>query len=235
MSGRPPFPSRAASRSLPLLLAGVLSVAGYGFQRADEAALVAERDDAIQKVKQIVNQPAEVLPFEPKGTLGTFENGWFHEGANRPDFLGADVRATQRFPYDRYDYVTSNLNPGVMFRGRDLEFNPETKYFYTDRSLPKKRLMEAEMVEINRLYRIIGAREQDLARLRGEPLPGARAAARRQAAASGGQAASGGGAATVTATDPSATPTPKALYVVAGALLLALAVTVARRRAATRH
>jgi hypothetical protein len=116
-----------------------------------------------------------------------------------------------------------------MFRGKDLEFNSETKFFYTDRSLPKKRLTEAEMIEINRLYRIIGAREQDLARLHGEPLPGARAAARRQAAASGGPAVSGGAA-----TDPPTTPTPKALYVVAGALLLALAVTVARRRAATR-
>jgi hypothetical protein len=214
-----------------LLLAGVLSVAGYGFQRPEEAALVAERDDAIEKVKQIVNQPVAALPFAPEGTVGTFEQGWFHEGANRPDFLGADIRVTQRFPYERYDYVTSNLNPGVMFRGRDLEFNPETKYFYTDRSLPKKRLTESEMVEINRLYRIIGAREQDLARLRGEPLPGARAAARPRAAASGGQAASGGAATEV----PAAAPQPKALYAIAGGLVLALAIAVSRRRAAARH
>jgi hypothetical protein len=217
-------------RLLLLLLAAVLSVAGYGFQGADEAALVAERDDAIAKVKQIVNQPVAALPIEPGTSVATFHPGWFHEGANRPDFLATDVRAWQKFPYDDYDYVTSDLNPGVMFRGRDLEFNPETKYFYTDRSLPKKRLTEAEMVEINRLYRIIGAREQDLARLHGEPLPGARAAARRQAAASGGQTVDEGAA-----TDSAASPTPKALYVVAGGLLLALAVTVARRRAATRH
>ncbi len=217
-------------RSVLLLLTGVLSVGGYGFQRVDEAALVAERDDAIAKVKQIVNQPVAALPIEPGTSVATFQPGWFHEGANRPNFLATDVRAWQKFPYDDYDYVTSNLNPGVMFRGRDLEFNPETKFFYTDRSLPKKRLTEAEMIEINRLYRIIGAREEDLARLRGEPLPGARAAARRQAAPSGGQTASGGAA-----TDPAATPTPKLPYVVAGALLLALAVTVARRRAPTRH
>jgi hypothetical protein len=37
-----------------------------------------------------------------------------------------------------------------------LEFNAQTKYFYTDRSLPKKKLTEAEMEEINQLYRIIG-------------------------------------------------------------------------------
>lgn len=219
-----------SGRQLLLVLASVLSVAGYGFQRVDEAALVAERDDAIEKVKQIVNQPVAALPIAPGTSVATFQPGWFHEGANRPDFLAADVRATQRFPYDRYDYVTSNLNPGVMFRGRDLEFNPETKFFYTDRSLPKKRLTEAEMVEINRLYRIIGAREQELARLRGEPLAGARAAARRQAAASGGQATGGGAA-----PDPPATPRPKALYVVAGALVLALAVIVSRRLATTRH
>jgi hypothetical protein len=39
-----------------------------------------------------------------------------------------------------------------------------TKYFYTDRSVPKKRLTEAEMLEINRLYRIIGHDEEQLAR-----------------------------------------------------------------------
>jgi hypothetical protein len=43
-----------------------------------------------------------------------------------------------------------------------LEFNAMTKYFYTDRSLPKKKLTEAEMVEINRLYEIIGRCEQQL-------------------------------------------------------------------------
>jgi hypothetical protein len=47
-----------------------------------------------------------------------------------------------------------------MFRGRDLEFNPMTKYFYRDLSLPKKRLTEEEMLEVNRLYRIIARGEQ---------------------------------------------------------------------------
>src|SRR6185312_13200587 len=45
---------------------------------------------------------------------------------------------------------------GVMFRGRDLEFNAMTKLFYTNRMLPKKRLTETEMLEINSLYRVIG-------------------------------------------------------------------------------
>ena len=40
-----------------------------------------------------------------------------------------------------------------------------TKYFYTDRSVPKKKLTETEMLEINRLYRIIGRCEQQLVQL----------------------------------------------------------------------
>ena len=37
-----------------------------------------------------------------------------------------------------------------------------TKYFYTDRSVPKKRLTEAEMLEINKLYRVIGHYQHEL-------------------------------------------------------------------------
>ena len=71
-------------------------------------------------------------------------------------------------------YVTSDLNPGVVFVGLQLEFNAMTKYFYLDRSVPKKKLTQAEMVEINRLYRIIGHCEQQLARLQNpEPVAAA--------------------------------------------------------------
>jgi hypothetical protein len=37
-----------------------------------------------------------------------------------------------------------------------------TKFFYVDRSVPKKKLTEDEMLEINRLYRIIGQCEIQL-------------------------------------------------------------------------
>ena len=40
-----------------------------------------------------------------------------------------------------------------------------TKLFYTNRSLPKHRLTEAQMVEVNRLYRIIGHCQDELNRL----------------------------------------------------------------------
>jgi hypothetical protein len=124
-----------------------------------------ERDKAIAQVQKIVNQPVAALALKPGAEVPAFHPGWFHEGANTPDFNSVDVRTSQEKIYDKYDYVTSDLNPGVAFRGRDLEFNANTKYFYTDRSVPKKKLTEAEMLEINRLYRIIGHCEQQLAQL----------------------------------------------------------------------
>jgi len=60
------------------------------------------------------------------------------------------------------EYVTSDLNPSEMFIGRELEFNAMTKAFYRDRTLPKARLSEADMIEINRLYRVIGLDERAL-------------------------------------------------------------------------
>lgn len=98
--------------------------------------------------------------------MNTFQPGWFHEGAIKPDFSTVDIRGTQESPYAQHEYVTSDLNPGVVLLGRQLEFNAMTKYFYQDRSVPKKKLAEAEMLEINRLYRIIGACERKLRHLR---------------------------------------------------------------------
>ena len=40
-----------------------------------------------------------------------------------------------------------------------------TKFFYTNRSLPKRKLTEAEMIEINELYRIIGKCERAILRI----------------------------------------------------------------------
>ena len=98
--------------------------------------------------------------------VSTYRPGWFHDGAIKPDFNNVDVRASRETSYDKNQYVTSDLNPGVVFLAAELEFNPMTKYFYTDRSLPKKKLPEAKMLEINRLYRIIGRCEQELAKLK---------------------------------------------------------------------
>ncbi len=131
----------------------------------DASGLKAEMEDAIARVREIVNQPVTTVARTPEMEAATYSPGWFHEGAEKPDFNRVDVRATQQLSYGQHKYVTSDLNPGLVFAGNELEFNPMTKYFYTDRSLPKKKLTEAEMLEINRLYRIIGHDEEDLARL----------------------------------------------------------------------
>jgi hypothetical protein len=122
--------------------------------QAQIAAAQSEMNAAIQQVQKIVNQPVAGFARTAGNRAANFTPGWFHEGATKPDFNTVDVRATQERIYDKYDYVTSDLNPRAM-----------TKYFYLDRSLPKKKLSEAEMVEINRLYRIIGRCEQQLAQL----------------------------------------------------------------------
>ena len=122
-------------------------------------ALPAERDIAAdetaaeRRVVTIVNQPVTHLPRTAQAEV--FSPGWFHLGAETPDFAHVDVRDTQQSIYDDDEYVTSDLNPSEMFIGRELEFNTMTKYFYQDRSLPKKKLSEGEMLQINGIYRDI--------------------------------------------------------------------------------
>ena len=135
---------------------------GVSAQTTNVAALRAEMNDAMERVRRIVNQPVTRLARQPGMLVHTFSPGWFHEGASHPNFSGADVRATQQLTYEKLGYVTSDLNPGYVFIGSQLEFNSQLKYFYTDRTLPKKRLTQPEMEEINRLYRIIGRCEEQL-------------------------------------------------------------------------
>jgi hypothetical protein len=131
---------------------------------ADE--IKSELADAIARVQQIVNQPVTALPRTPdmESEMFTYPY-WFHEGAIKPDFGNVDVRTTQEFTYANQKYVVSQLNPNVVYLGSELEFNSMTKYFYTDRSVPKKKLNQLEMLEINRLYDIIGQDRERLARL----------------------------------------------------------------------
>jgi len=121
---------------------------------------------AIDKVSAIVNQAVSSVPLTPELGAGVWTAGWFHPGALRPDFANVDIRKTQKTDdYTKFPFITSNLNPGVAFPGDQVEFNSMTKFFYKDRNLPKKRLDESEMLEINRLYRIIaqcGAKMQVL-------------------------------------------------------------------------
>ena len=128
------------------------------------AVVKKELNTAVLRVEQIVNQPVIPLTQTPEMEVSTYSPGWFHPGADRPDFKTVDIRATQDLRFAKNQYVTSDLNPGVVFLGKDLEFNSKTKYFYTDRSLPKKKLTEAEMLEINRLYRVIARDEAELSK-----------------------------------------------------------------------
>jgi hypothetical protein len=132
-------------------------------QPSSVADIKAELADALARVKEMVNQPVEGLPRKPGMTVATASPDWFRPGAVKPDFNKVDIRNTQQFPYERFEYVTSDPNPNVVYSGPELEYNPMTKYFYMDWSVPKKKLNESEMLEINRLYRIIGQDEDQLA------------------------------------------------------------------------
>ena len=123
---------------------------------ARKAALNLELTNAWNRVLAIVNQPVQAYRRTPEMDVSISSPGWFHEGAQRPNFASVDVRKTQDLSLARHQYVTSDLNPGLVFLGRDLEFNSMTKYFYTNRTVPKHKLTEAQMVEINGLYRTIG-------------------------------------------------------------------------------
>ena len=119
-------------------------------------------NQAMDKVREIVNQPVTPLARTPEMVVSTYRPGWFHQGATKPHFSSVDVRGTQDTQYGKHEFVTSDLNPGFAWFGSQVEFNSMTKYFYTDYSLPKKKLTEGEMLEINELYRIIGRCEQEL-------------------------------------------------------------------------
>ena len=127
------------------------------------ASLKGRLKDAMTRVNLIVNQPVPTVPLTPELRAAIWGEGWFHPGAITPDFNTVDIRKTQETEqYAKFDFISSNLNPGVAFRGADVEFNSMTKFFYVDRTLPKKRLTEEEMVEVNRLYRVIGSCERQL-------------------------------------------------------------------------
>lgn len=134
--------------------------------QANRTAVETEMKSAIEAVERIVNQRVASFVRTPEMKVTTYAPGWFHEGAIKPDFNNVDVRRTRETTYDGKEWVTSDISPNVVYHGDELEFNAMTKYFYTDRTVPKKKLTEAEMLEINRLYRIIGRCEQEMAKLK---------------------------------------------------------------------
>jgi hypothetical protein len=148
-------------------VAATNTIAGTPAQQV--AALQLELTNAWQQVIRIVNQPVRAFARSENTPASVYSPGWFHEGASIPDFNTVDVRKTQELTYAGQEYVTSDLNPTMVFLGQELEFNSMTKLFYVNRSLPKHRLNEAEMLEINRLYRIIGHCQSEILRLQPPP------------------------------------------------------------------
>ena len=75
-----------------------------------------------------------------------------------PKKIALALQNAAGFGFEAKVYEPAGLlfEAGEVFRGPELEFNPMTKYFYTDRSVPKKKLTEAEMLQFNDLYRVIG-------------------------------------------------------------------------------
>jgi hypothetical protein len=125
----------------------------------------AEMNAAIQKVKYIVNDPVTPLRRAPGMRVSSYPT-WFHEGASKPDFNTVEVQKTQELSYEKFEYVALASDPNSVYPGKQLEFNAMTKYFYTDRSVPKKKLSESEMAAINQQYRVIGRCEKELEALK---------------------------------------------------------------------
>lgn len=134
------------------------------------AALQLELTNAWHQVETIVCQPVPAFRYDPGYKVSIYgPGGWFHPGAMTPDFNTVDIRKSQELPYAAHTWVSSDITPNMMFHGSDLEFNSMTKLFYTNRSLPKKRLSEAEMLKINSLYRTIGHCQSEIAQLQPHP------------------------------------------------------------------
>lgn len=132
------------------------------------AALQLQLTNAWHQVEAIVNRPVTTYRREPGYDVSVYRPGWFHPGAITPDFNRVDVRQSQQLVYTS-PWVSSDVTPNMMFRGSDLEFNAMTKLFYTNRDLPKIKLTEADMLQINSLYRIIGHCQSEIDRLQNPP------------------------------------------------------------------
>jgi hypothetical protein len=134
------------------------------------AAFQLQLTNAWHQVETIVCQPVHAYQRTPGYGVSVYgPGGWFHPGAETPDFNHVDIRQSQELPYATHPWVSSDITPTMMFHGSDLEFNAMTKLFYTNRDLPKKKLTEAEMLQINSLYRTIGHCQNEIAKLQPPP------------------------------------------------------------------
>jgi hypothetical protein len=141
---------------------------------ADEGAVTpqvadarAKLGEALAKARAMINQPVTSYPMteELRAKASLYEDGWFHPGADIPNFIDIHIERSQE-PYgSQYEWVTSNLTPGLVFRSADCEYNAATKFFYMDRTVPKKKLTQPEMLRLDAIYHQIGVYSAYLLRL----------------------------------------------------------------------
>jgi hypothetical protein len=143
----------------------VLPANGTQTQVTQIYALADQVNTAVKSILTIANAPVTHVPRQAGMKIQSFGPQWFQPGSARPDFNNPDIAKTQQLPYAKYSYVSSELNPNEAFVGSELEYNPMIKFFYIDRTTPKKKLSQAEMAEMNRLYRVIGQCEPKLIKL----------------------------------------------------------------------
>ncbi len=151
------FPQIAATARAILANATPDKLAGT--IQAQGTAVATERETAMEKVRLIVNQTPPVAPMPPR-SAEIYHYG-YHPGALTPDYAHADLYSTRELW--KGEYVCMDTVPNVYYRSADCEFNPQTKFFFTSRDLPKKKLTDAEIAEVVRLYRIIATDERLLA------------------------------------------------------------------------
>lgn len=154
----PSFPAIAALARTTLPLATPDKVAAGAKEKAVKTARV-DFDKTTHQVQGIVNQTPAIVANPPPGA--EVFHYLIHDGANPPDYKAENLQGTRELWKGQYVYMEDA--PGVYYRGADCEFNAQTKYFYLNRKVPKKRLTDAEYQELTRLFRQLGQQEKAVA------------------------------------------------------------------------
>jgi hypothetical protein len=115
-------------------------------------------ETALANAREIINQPVPSVPVTPQMLKNSEQHldGWMYLPAQTPAFMFAHVEDTQALDTWGAEWVTCNLTPGLAFRAKDLETNAQTRFFYMDLTLPKKRLSAEEMAQLDVIYHQIG-------------------------------------------------------------------------------
>ncbi|MBE7210460.1 MAG: hypothetical protein INR65_05530, partial [Gluconacetobacter diazotrophicus] len=151
----PAFPGIVAL-ARPALQAATPDKVLAGLQGKAAGAARAEFDKTTHQVQAIVNQ---VPPMVPKPPAGAEVYGYdYHPGANPPDYDATNLVGTRELWKGEYVYIQSV--PNVYYRAADCEFNPQTKFFFTSRTVPKKKLTDTEYAELTRLYHLLGQQQK---------------------------------------------------------------------------